>query len=507
MTKARALIRVAVPVPLADGFDYVWDGAGPPPAPGARVEVPFGRGHRIGIVLEHPASTALPPEKLKPARRALDPEPLLGAELLATLRWAADYYQHPIGEVVSHALPGLLRKGRPVEKPSGPVYRLTAAGRAEAVDALRARAARQADVLARLAAGPQPAAELRRTGATAATLQRLVERGWIEAASDGAEAAAEHAAQSQALGRAFAQCSAVAPDPAGRSAFEPPPLTDDQRNALREIRAGGRTAACLLYGVTGSGKTEVFLRLVADELAAGRQSLLLVPEIGLTPQLVARLRQRFGTALAVMHSGLSDGERLAAWRRTRDGRAGVVVGTRSAVFAPLARPGLIVVDEEHDASYKQQQGFRYSARDIAVLRAHRLGVPVVLASATPSLESFHNARTGRYRLIEMPKRIGAGGAPRVRIVDLGRHASRQGLSTPLLDAMDRHLANGRQVLLFLNRRGFAPTLFCPQCCEVEECARCDARLTVHASAGELRCHHCGAARRLAWACPRCGAER
>jgi len=495
MTTTLPLIRVAVPVPLADGFDYVWGGAGPAPAPGTRVEVPFGRGHRIGVVLEHPASTPLSADKLKVARRALDTEPLLGAELLGTLRWAADYYQHPIGEVLSHALPGLLRKGRPVETPRAPCYRLTPAGAAQAPDALRAQASRQADVLARLASGPVPADALRRTGATAATLRRLVERGWIEAVPDDGLAARAPCAGGHVPGHV-------------RPPFAPPPLTEDQRNALAQIRDHeGRPGAYLLYGVTGSGKTEVFLRLVADELAAGRQSLLLVPEIGLTPQLVARLEERFGAALAVMHSGLSDGERLAAWRRTRDGEAGVVVGTRSAVFAPLVRPGLIVVDEEHDASYKQQQGFRYSARDVAVLRAHRLGVPVVLASATPSLESFHNARSGRYRLIEMPNRIGAGGAPRVRVIDVGKHACRQGLSTPLLDAMDRHLADGRQVLLFLNRRGFAPTLFCPTCCEVEECPRCDARLTVHAAAGELRCHHCGGARRLAWACPKCGTER
>jgi len=496
MTATPPLIRVAVPVPLGDGFDYAWTGPGPVPAPGTRVEVPFGRGRRIGIVLERPAATELPAEKLKAAFAALDPEPLLEAELLGTLRWAADYYHHPIGEVLSHALPGLLRKGRPVEAPRGPLYRLSDSGLAQRPDALRAKAARQADVLDLLAAGPRTAAELRSAGVAAATLKRLVELGWI---------AAEEAS---AAGLFAAPADRGPPRAAPDKSFTPPPLTAEQQAALERVRGGEDAAgAYLLYGVTGSGKTEVFLRLVADELERGRQSLLLVPEIGLTPQLVARLTERFGDALAVMHSALPDGERLAAWRRTRSGDAGVIVGTRSAVFAPLRRPGLIVVDEEHDASYKQQQGFRYSARDIAVLRAHRLGVPVVLASATPSLESFHNAKTGRYRLIEMPTRIGAGGAPRIRVVDLNKHASRQGLSTPLVDAMNRHLADGRQVLLFLNRRGFAPTMFCPTCCEVEECPRCDARLTVHASAGELRCHHCGTARRLAWACPRCGTER
>src|SRR5690606_35255435 len=322
------------------------------------------------------------------------------------------------------------------DAPRGPIYRLTETGAAQPADAVRRKAARQADVLACLAAGARTAAELRQAaGATAATLRRLVELGWIEALQDGPRAGCVPDARGAPPPR---------PDADSVPASDAPTLTDDQRNAIERIREGDTPAgACLLYGVTGSGKTEVFLSLVAEELAVGRQSLLLVPEIGLTPQLVGRLEERFGAALAVMHSVLPAGERLAAWRPVRHGRAGVVVGTRSAVFAPLVRPGLIVVDEEHDASYKQQQGFRYSARDVAVLRAHRLGVPVVLASATPSLESFHNARSGRYRLIEMPKRIGAGGAPRIRVVDLGKHASRQGLSTPLLDAMDRHLANGR----------------------------------------------------------------
>jgi len=497
MNDDKPLLRVALPVPLADTFDYLWTGNGPRPAPGTRVEVPFGRGRRIGIVVDWPSGTDLPPEKLKAAHLALDEEPLLGAELLETLRWAADYYHHPIGEVLHHALPGLLRKGRPVAARHERRLALTELGRAQDPAALGAKAARQAAALARLAAGPATAAALRDAGITAATLRRLEEKGWIRALPPGqpdAECRGDRTARPAEAGIAAA---------GGR---EPPPLTADQRAALDAIRRRDATAY-LLYGVTGSGKTEVFLRLVAEQLDAGRQSLLLVPEIGLTPQLVGRLRERFGESLAVLHSGLADGERLAAWRRARSGRAGVVVGTRSAVFAPLVRPGLIVVDEEHDTSYKQQHGFRYSARDLAVLRGRRLGVPVVLASATPSLESLHNAWTGRYRLVEMPARIGAAGAPAIRVVDMTRHPSRSGLSTPLLDAIDRHLADGRQVLLFLNRRGFAPTLFCPSCQKVEECRRCDARLTVHAAAGELRCHHCGAARPLTWACPECGTER
>ena len=428
MPDAPKLVRVAVPVPLAEGFDYVWHGDGAPPAPGSRVRVPFGRGERIGIVLEHPQLSLLPPEKLKPLGAALEPMPLVDAALLDTLKWAADYYHHPIGEVVQHALPGLLRKGRALTAPAGG---------------------------AKNSPGPD-------TGGTA---------------------------------------DEPAPDP--------PALTPDQAEVLARLAHDGgmRFETCLLHGVTGSGKTEIFMRLAAEQIDAGRQTLLLVPEIGLTPQLVARLRRRFGRVLAVLHSALTERERAAAWRMAHAVEAMLVVGTRSAVFAPLPAAGLIIVDEEHDTSYKQQDGFRYSARDIAIVRARGLRVRVVLASATPSLESMHNARRNRYRLLSLPRRVGAAMPPAMRVVDLRMHASRQGLSTPLLASMDAHLEQGNQVLLFLNRRGFAPALFCPQCQTVEECDRCDARLTVHARNGTVTCHHCGRERPLRWACGRCAAER
>jgi len=481
------LVRVAVPVPLAETFDYRWDDDAPRPPPGSRVSVPFGRGERIGVVVAHPAETDLPDGKLKAVRAALDPEPLIGAELFQTLVWAAGYYHHPLGEVLSHALPGLLRKQPRAERRGERHWRLTAAGQADAPAALAKRAGRQAAALEALAGGGMAEAELRRRGVGLATLRRLEAKGWIAAA------AAEEPSS---------------PRPDGRPAEPLPELTAEQRAALDAIVADRDGYRCyLLHGATGSGKTEVYLRLIARELEAGRQTLLLVPEIGLTPQLVGRLERRFGRTLAVLHSALTDRERLDAWHAARSGTAGIVVGTRSAVFAPLAAPGLLIVDEEHDPSFKQQTGFRYSARDLAVLRAQRLRVPVVLGSATPSLESFHNARQGRYRLLSMPTRIGAGGPPTIRLVDLGRHASRQTISTPLVARIEQHLAAGNQVMLFLNRRGFAPALFCPECAVAAECARCDARLTVHARAGKLRCHHCGGEQPLAWACARCGSER
>jgi primosomal protein N' (replication factor Y) len=263
----------------------------------------------------------------------------------------------------------------------------------------------------------------------------------------------------------------------------------------------------LLKGVTGSGKTEIYLNLIAEHLSEGRQILLLVPEIGLTPQLISRLNERFGTELALMHSHLSPRERLNAWLKARSGSALVLVGTRSAVFSPLVHPGLIIIDEEHDSSFKQQDGFKYSARDFAVLRAQKLGIPIILASATPSLESYENASINRYKLLTMPRRIGSAGAPNIRMIDLNQHATRHGISTPLVASIETHLAKGNQILLFLNRRGFAPTLFCPGCHSAESCSRCDAHMTIHARKGKLCCHHCGTTLPIIWSCALCNTER
>jgi primosomal protein N' (replication factor Y) len=452
------------------------------------VRVPLGKGERIGIVLEHVSHSQIDAARLKEALEVLDSTPILGPDLLEALRWCADYYHHPIGEVVSQALPALLRRGRsPMREPTLG-WRLTDEGRSQAVALIARRAPRQGQALEVLANGTVVAADvLRELGIGGDTLKRLADKGWIETS-------------------ALAE-SAAGPIPNATDVAEPE-LTNDQSTVLAAMADGpAGYRPFLLQGVTGSGKTEVYLRLIRRQLEAGRQSLLLVPEIGLTPQLVARLKQRFGDRLALMHSGLSDRERLDAWRDAYSGEAKLIVGTRSAVFAPLPRPGLIIVDEEHDPSYKQQEGFRYSARDLAVFRARQLDVPVLLASATPSLESFYNAQQRRYEYLTMPQRIGSAGTPVIRIIDLNRHAARHGLSTPLVTAVERHLANDNQVLLFLNRRGFAPVLFCAECRTTEECGRCDSRMTIHAASGQLRCHHCGTQKALAWACAHCGGER
>jgi primosomal protein N' (replication factor Y) (superfamily II helicase) len=285
-------------------------------------------------------------------------------------------------------------------------------------------------------------------------------------------------------------------------------LNADQEHAIDSVIGRlGEACAFLLDGVTGSGKTEVYLRLAAQVLARGGAVLVLCPEIGLTPQLVERFRGRFAGGIASLHSGLTDRERLDAWRLAASGDARIVIGTRSAVFAPMPMLGLVIVDEEHDASYKQQEGgFRYSARDLALLRGQRAKVPVVLGSATPSFESLHNVANERMARLHLPERAGNAQPPRLTLVDLRAHAVHRGLSAPLLSAMDRHLAAGAQVLLYLNRRGYAPTLLCTSCGWTAQCGSCDARLTVHQRADVLACHHCGAEQRRPERCPRCGYE-
>ncbi len=483
----RPVIEVAVPVPVRSLFDYLLPlGAEEAiPDPGTRVRVPFGRRRIVGVVLGT-RQDGSGGRRLRRIEALLDAAPLLGRDDLGLLRWAARYYHHPLGEVVAAALPGLLRRGGAAAGATRTCWRLTAEGRRAEPGLLR-RAPRQAAVVERLAAcgedGTDATALATLEGDWRGALRGLVGKGWVEAFQ----------AQDDGADRAVPRATRHA-------------LNDAQHAAVEAIAEGVGFAPFLLDGVTGSGKTEVYLHAIERVVAAGRQALLLVPEIGLTPQLLERVAGHFGRRPAVLHSGLAEGERLAAWLAARDGRADVVVGTRSAVFVPLARPGLILIDEEHDPSFKQQDGFRYHARDVAVVRARAAGVPVVLGSATPSLESLHNARRGRYRLLRLPARAGDATPPTVELVDLRGRTLSAGLSPRLLQALDEALAAGRQALVFLNRRGFATTLLCHDCGWVAGCRRCDARMTLHLARGRLCCHHCGSERRPETCCPECGGD-
>lgn len=483
----RPILRVALEMPLRRLFDYRVPEHCDPAAlrRGLRVRVPFGRRRLIGVLIEVAPRSNLPPAKVRPALEILDREPVFDEALLGFLQWAADYYHHPIGEVLAVALPGSLRDGASASE-IDLRWQLTAAGVEEARGIPGRRAPRQRALLERLSRGAATAAELQHLGPRwRATLRGALARGWVESI----------------------ELPARILQPALAPAAPGPALTEAQTHALEELtRRTDEFAVWLLHGVTGSGKTEVYLRLVEELLRRNLQTLVLVPEIALTPQLVGRFDARFSAPMAILHSGLSEGERAAAWRRARSGAALIVIGTRSAVFTPLTRPGAIIVDEEHDASYKQQEGFRYSARDLAVARARHLGVPVLLGSATPSLESLENARAGRYARLPLPERPGEARHPRVGVIDLRRHVAHSGLAAPTLDSIARHLHARGQVLIYLNRRGYAPTLFCPGCGWVAPCRACDARLTVHLRSQRLRCHHCGAQERMPLACPQCGHE-
>jgi primosomal protein N' (replication factor Y) (superfamily II helicase) len=483
-----AVWRVVLDMPLRRPFDYLPPKVEPGRGimPGMRVRVPFGRQRLIGVVTEEAASSEIPAERLKPILEVLDAEPVLDSSMLALLSWSAEYYHHPIGEVLATALPKALRLGAAATALER-FWSATPAGHAAAASEAPRRAPRQHRVLVHLVQnGPCSAQELAALVANVRpALRALGQRGWVESVET-------------PLG--------AAPAPAAFAADEGFALNKDQHAAVQAVGAGlGRFGAYLLHGITGSGKTEVYLRLVARVLARGAAALVLVPEIGLTPQLVGRFRERFSAPLAVLHSGLSDRERLDAWRQAFSGHARIVLGTRSAVFAPVRSLGLIVVDEEHDPSFKQHEGgFRYSARDLAVVRAQRVAVPVVLGSATPAFETLYNAAAGRYQRLSLPRRTAQAQAPRLGLIDLRVNAVQAGISTPVIEAIRRHLSAAGQVLIFLNRRGYAPTLLCTACGWTAACAQCDARLTVHQSAGRLRCHHCGADAPLPQNCPQCG---
>ncbi len=483
MTERMA--RVAVAAPLHSLFDYLIP-AGFDVAPGCRVLVGFGRARTIAVVTALVGESDYPADRLKPIDRVLDAEPLLQPADLDFLAWVAAYYHHPPGEVIAAALPLRLRKAEKVQLPGGPGWRLTAVGLAQ-VQTPPPRAPRQAEVLTWLGARPGAEAEqatLRQAlpGSTAA-LRALRAKGWLEPFT-----------------------CAAAPDRVPQRTA-PLQLNPEQARALDALRAGlGSFSVSLLDGVTGSGKTEVYLQLASEVLAGGRSVLLLVPEISLTPQLLQRFRDRLGDTVRVMHSGLSDGEREQAWHRVRLGLSRVLLGTRSSIFTPVADLGLVLVDEEHDPSYKQTEGFRYSARDLAIVRAQRADCPLVLGSATPSLETLRNARAGRYRHLCLDRRAGGALSPRVDLLAIRDQPLQSGMSQPLLERVDAALGRGEQVILFLNRRGYAPVLSCFSCAWLSDCPRCDARQTLHRASGLLWCHHCGAQRRIPRYCPGCGAE-
>ena len=477
------IARVALDVPVAVLFDYRCDES-QFPAPGLRVLVPFGRGSGgasrsvaiVGVILEVSDRSALPIEKLKSVERVFHDVPPLSKEWLHLADFCSRYYQKPIGEVALSVLPPGLRSGRALPKEEQ-FYRL-ARPLDEVLVEIGSRARRKRALAESLAGGTVCRASL--SAAEKEALQALLEMKLV------------------------VPDLPPAPDPAFAVAH---PLTATQAGIVDAISSRlGIYAVHLLHGITGSGKTEVYLHLIAQVIATGRQALVLVPEIALTPALRAAFAKRFPKAsISLQHSAMPEQARVAAWLEAQSGRAQIILGTRLAAFVPLANPGLIIVDEEQDASFKQQDGLRYNARDVAIYRASQIGVPVILSSATPSLETFRHALSGRYQMHAMNERANVRAKlPVVRLIDVRRAALTNGLSVPLSQAIETRLERGEQVLVFLNRRGYAPVLSCLSCGWVSRCPDCAANLVVHLWERKLRCHHCGHSKGMPRACPDCG---
>jgi primosomal protein N' (replication factor Y) (superfamily II helicase) len=475
-----SVLRIALPVPLPTLFDYLPPTHGVAVA-GSRVLVPFGRGKAVGVVVETDVAANVGNARLKRVLHVLDETPLLDTELMQTLAWAADYWLGAPGEAYANALPLLLREDKPLPETREPAWQLTIAG-LSARDAGSRRGSSRA-LLEALADGPQSAAELDLAMPDwRAAARRLAEAGLIERGEQ-----------------------AMSPTP--QPSLPAPTLHPEQDTAVRAVaEAFGRFQPFLLDGVTGSGKTEVYLALIEQALAQDKQTLLLVPEIGLAPQTVRRLRERLGVPVEVLHSNLAEGERARAWLRMRSGESKVVLGTRSAVFTPLPQAGLIIVDEEHDGAYKQQEGFRYHARDLALVRGRALNVPVLLGSATPSLESLANVEAGRYQALHLRSRPSAVRPPQVQIIDMRAQWLEHGLSPALLHAIGDTIARGEQALVFRNRRGYAPVLLCHSCGWHAECSRCEHPMTLHAAWRRLICHHCDHQSTVPATCPVCGSN-
>jgi primosomal protein N' (replication factor Y) len=485
----QVFVQVAIPTPLRRVFDYLpTTQSNAAIVAGARVQVPFGNRQVVGVVLGTTAESSVPENRLKAINKVLDEKPLFSTQLLQTLLWAADYYQHPYGEVLATALPARLRKGEALDK-TIQHWRIRNPDTVEAQLAALGRAKRQQELLQWIAEQqPVGLQQLQQHGFDRALLKKLENKELISALEKSPE---QDAGFDLEIG-------------ADRDAIV---LNQKQEDAVDRINGSSGFACFLIDGVTGSGKTEIYLRAMEEQLKAGRQCLVLVPEIGLTPQSLQRIERRFSCPVVALHSGLNDTERFDAWRAAMKGQAAIVIGTRSAVFTPLQNPGIIIIDEEHDSSFKQQDGFRYSARDIAIKRAQAENIAVILGSATPCLESLHNASLNKYAYLQLENRAGQAQKPAMTVVDVADSHLDHGFSEQLLFKIEQQLNSGNQVLVFINRRGYAPLLQCQSCTWVSECPNCIAQMTVHARPPSLRCHHCESIIPLSSSCPDCGSSQ
>ncbi len=478
-------VRIAFAVPLMCFFDYL--------LPddlnvciGARVLVPFCTQKRVGIVVELPEQSDLPLEQLKSVLAVIDERSIFTPQSWALLTWASRYYHAPLGDVLFSALPVKLRSGESTVQKSKILWKITALGEQALLSGALKQAKKQIAALQALCQSPL---EKGNNEFNSAIWSALKEKQFVEEI----EQFVEIKSWQQSLG-----------DLPVAKAENRLSLNKQQALAFTQVLFQQGFAAFLLDGVTGSGKTEIYLQLIEEILKKGKQVLVLVPEIGLTPQTVQRFQSRFNVQIDVLHSNLNDTQRLNVWQRAKTGQSAVVIGTRSALFTQFADLGLIILDEEHDSSFKQQDGWRYHARDLAVVYAKQLDIPVLMGSATPSLESLNNVNLGKYQHILLSKRAGNAAMVECQLIDLKKQNVVNGLSVALLKKMEEHLQKGNQVLLFLNRRGFAPVLLCHECGWIADCQHCDKPLTYHQNQRVMRCHHCASQRPIPRQCAKCG---
>ncbi|OEE77685.1 primosomal protein N' [Vibrio genomosp. F6] len=480
-----SIARIALPVPLDKQFDYLIP-SHLFPIIGGRVSVPFGRQTLVGIVTALVNESDFPREQLKSIKQVLDNQPVFSESVYTLLTWCSKFYQYPLGETLTNALPSALRKGKAADFATLVEWQLTASGKNQLMQGF-GRAVKQAKVMHMLENGNVPHQEFIDHEVGSTVLKTLQEKGWIESLEKKPKITAwNHQVE--------ADC-------------DKPKLNEEQAIAIATVNSQTEFGCYLLEGVTGSGKTEVYLNMIKPILEQGKQALVLVPEIGLTPQTINRFKKRFNVPVEVIHSGLNDTERLNAWLSARDNISGIVIGTRSALFTPFADLGIIIVDEEHDASYKQQDSLRYHARDVAIMRANKAQIPIILGTATPALETLHNTLSGKYHHLTLSQRAGVALPTTNKVLDVKGLYLESGLSAPLIAEMRRHLKAGNQVMLFLNRRGFSPALMCHECGWIAECKRCDAYYTFHQHSSEVRCHHCGSQQPVIHQCHGCGSTQ
>lgn len=491
LTSTEIYVQVAIPVPMRQLFTYKVPAklATKIVQPGERVIVPFGARQVVGIVLSVDTTTEYAAEKIKAILSRVNDDFHFSPALLNFIQRCSDYYHHPIGDVFQQALPVLLRqiKQPDIDLPQVWLAKLHLDDTAN--KALNKRSSKQAELLSAIKQHQGITwSELLTLGFSKAQLTALEKKQLIYSETRSATVFKwqEHALQ---------QANRLE-------------LSAEQAIIVATIKEMQTQFSChLIDGITGSGKTEVYLQAIEQVLAKSKQVLILVPEIGLTPQTLSRFEQRFNVPISLHHSGLNDKERLQTWLAAQRGSAAIVIGTRSAIFTPLHDLGLIIVDEEHDASFKQQDSFRYHARDIAILRARQLNIPIMLGSATPSFESLHNALTGKYHYHQLRKRAGNAAIAKISLIDVAQQQMEHGLSGTLKQAIKHTLARGEQALIFLNRRGYAPAINCQECHWVADCQRCNKPYTLHQGQGLLICHHCTSQKRIPPQCPSCGSVR